>query len=508
MSYEDQLRELGDRRAAAYAMGGEAKLAKRTEDGVLNARSRLDALLDKGSFREVGLLAQSVIKADRDKTPADGKVSGFGKIGGRDVAVVSNDLTVKGASSSATNAKKIAYIKGAATKAGMPIVFLGESSGSRIPDTMGAESMSLGGSDPQQYCRRRETPWVSAVLGPCFGSSTWYTCISDFTVMRKGAVLAVSSARVTSLAIGETVDSEELGGWRLHSEVTGLIDAVADTDEQALEIAQRFLSYMPSHSGETAPVTDWTAPDGEALLDVVPEQRTKTYDVRKVVRLIADEDSVFPIKEKFGKSVFTALARLEGQSVGFVATNPLIRGGAMDPDACRKATAFLVMCDSFNIPVVMLTDTPGFLVGVQGERKAAPAHIMNMMHAVQQMSVPKVSIILRKSYGQAFLNLGGGRNASEIAAWTSADVSFMDPGVGASVVYGIDRKAEPERFAEACDELRKGTSAYDMAAVFGVQDVIDPRDTRAYVLAALKTHTDRRTGGVGRHELANWPTYF
>jgi len=508
MSYEDQFQELSARKQTALAMGGPEKLRKRDAEGVLNARSRLDVLLDDGSFREVGLLAQSAIRADREKTPADGKVSGFGRIGGRDVAVVSNDLTVKGASSSATNARKIAYIKGAATKAGMPMVFLGESSGSRIPDTMGAESMSLGGSDPEQYCRRRETPWVSAVLGPCFGSSTWYTCLSDFTVMRKGAVLAVSSARVTSLAIGEKVDPQELGGWRLHSEVTGLVDAVADTDEDALDLARTFLSYLPSHAGELPPVTDWTAPDGGALLDIVPVERTKTYDIRKVIRLIADEGSVFPVKERFGKAVVTALARLEGRSVGVVATNPLIRGGAMDPDACRKATAFLVMCDSFNIPVVLLTDTPGFLVGVQGERKAAPAHIMNMMHALQMMSVPKIAIILRKSFGQAFLNLGGGRNSNEIAAWTSADVSFMDPGVGASVVHGIDPVEEPERFKQACAELRKDTSAYDMAAVFGVQDVIDPRETRSYLVQALATHTDRRTGGVGRHELANWPTYF
>lgn len=509
MSYDEQLRELDARRQAAREMGGAEKLAKRSEQGLLNARSRLDALLDKDSFREVGLLARSAVKADRDTTPADGKVSGFGRVDGRDVAVVSNDLTVKGASSSATNAKKIAYIKSSATKAGMPIVFLGESSGARIPDTMGAESMSQGGADPQQYCRRRETPWASAVLGPCFGSSTWYSCISDFLVMRKGGILAVSSARVTSLAIGEAVDAEELGGWRLHAETTGLIDAVAETDDEALGLIRRFLSYMPAHAGELPPVqADWTAPDAEALLDLVPDQRAKTYDIRKVIRAIVDEDSYFPLKDRFGKAVVTALARLEGRPVGFLATNPFIRGGAMDPDACRKATNFLVLCDSFHIPVILLVDTPGFLVGVQGERKGAPAHIMNMMHALQLVSVPKVSVILRKSYGQAFLNMGGGKNSDEIAAWTTADVSFMDPGIGVSVVHGLNRKDDPEAFDAACEEFRTGTSAYDMASVFGVQEVIDPRETRAFLTRSIATHTNRRTGGLGRRELANWPTYF
>lgn len=511
MSYEEQLEELARREARARAMGGEEKLARRTEQGMLNARSRLDALLDRDSFREVGLLAQSAIRADRDTTPADGKVSGFGRVEGRDIAVVSNDLTVKGASSSATNAKKIAYIKSTAIRSGMPVVFLGESSGARIPDTMGAESMSQGGADPQQYCRRRETPWASAVLGPCFGSSTWYSCLSDFLVMRKGATLAVSSARVTTLAIGETVDPEELGGWRLHSEVTGLADAVADSDEEALELVRRFLSYLPSHAGEAPPVQsaeEWRAPNGDDILALVPPERARVYDIRKIIRAVADEGSVFPLKERFGKAVVTSLARMEGQSVGFLATNPMIRGGAMDPDACRKASDFLVMCDSFNIPVILLVDTPGFLVGVSGERKAAPAHIMNMMHALQLVSVPKVSVILRKSYGQAFLNMGGGRNSDEIAAWTSAEVSFMDPGVGASVVHGLKRDEDPEAFDAAAAALRKDTSAYDMASVFGVQSVIDPRDTRAFLVAALATHRRRLSNGIGRHEMANWPTYF
>ena len=511
MSFKDQLSELANRQKNALAMGGQEKLAKRTEQGYLDARSRVDFLLDQDSFREVGLLAKSNVKADRDCTPADGKVSGFGRIYGRDIGIVSNDLTVKGASSSDTNAKKISYIKKTATRSGMPLVFLGESSGARIPDSMGAEAMSQAGTDPQQYCRRRETPWASAILGPCFGSSTWYSCISDFLVMRKGAVLAVSSARVTSLAIGETVDSEELGGWRLHADKTGLIDAVADTDGEALALVRKFLSYLPAHSGEAPPVVplkDWTAPDKEKLLELVPVERAKTYDVRKVIRAIADEDTYFPLKERFGKAAVTALGRIEGQSVGLLATNPMIKGGAMDPDACRKATGFLVMCDSFNIPVVLLTDTPGFLVGVEGEKKGAPAHIMNMMHALQLMSMPKISLILRKSYGQAFLNLGGGRNSDEMAVWTSADVSFMDPGIGASVVYGLNPNDNPEAHAEATEKLRTDTSAYDMAAVFGVQNVIDPRESRSYLCNALKTHKNRKTNGVGRHELANWPTYF
>ncbi|MGA0796652.1 MAG: carboxyl transferase domain-containing protein, partial [Quisquiliibacterium sp.] len=183
-TYEEQRAQLDARVSVALAMGGEAKLAQRRASGHLNARERIERLLDTGSFRETGQLAVSVVPADRDSSPADAKITGTGRIEGRHVAVVSNDMTVKGASSSAINMRKIAHLKAAATRNGMPLIFLGESSGSRVPDSLGAEAMAAAGQDPQQYCRRRETPWVSAVLGPCLGSSTWYACISDFVVMR------------------------------------------------------------------------------------------------------------------------------------------------------------------------------------------------------------------------------------------------------------------------------------------------------------------------------------
>jgi acetyl-CoA carboxylase carboxyltransferase component len=317
-TYEAQRTELDARVRTALAMGGEAKLAQRRASGDLNARERIDQLLDAGSFSETGLLAVSVVPADRESSPADGKITGTGRIEGRRVAVVSNDMTVKGASSSAVNMRKISRLKEAATRNGMPLIFLGESSGSRVQDTLGAEAMASGGQDPQQYCRRREIPWVSAVLGPCLGSSTWYTCISDFVVMRKGAFLAVSSARVTSLAIGETVDPETLGGWKLHAEHTGLVDRVVNSDAEALAEIRQFLSYLPSHAGAVSPVlpaSEAVAPDPDKLVELVPAARSKTYDMRKVIAGIVDEGSFFNLKERFGRAAVTGLARLNGQSV-------------------------------------------------------------------------------------------------------------------------------------------------------------------------------------------------
>lgn len=511
MNHDTLKQELAARSGRALAMGGEAKLAARRAAGVLNARERLDRLLDADSFTEIGLLAVSARPEDRDATPADGKIAGFGRIEARRVAVVSNDMTVKGATSSWINARKIAYVKECATRNGMPLIFLGESSGQRMQDAIGAGNMANAGQDPQQYCRRRETPWVSAVLGHCFGSSSWYSCVSDFTVMRKGAVLAVSSPKVTSVAIGEAEDTEELGGWRMHAEVTGLADQVVDSDEQALLAIRRFLGYLPSHAGEAPPraaCTDADRPDPAVPAAIVPVERTRTYDMRKLVAALVDRDSMFALKDRFGRSVVTVLARIEGEPVGIVASNPMFKGGALDADACRKATGFIALCDSFNLPLVLLADTPGFLVGIEGEKRGAPAHIMNMIHALQLASVPKVSVIVRKSFGQAYLNFGGGRNSDQSAAWTTADVSFVDPAVAVSVVHGVTRESDPARFDTLRAEFERDTSAFALAGALGVHEVIAPHDTRRFLVEALACQRRARSGGVGRHEMCTWPTYF
>jgi len=507
MTMEELAREHEERRAKALAMGGETKLAKRREDGVLNARERLDVLLDLGSFTESGLFARSVRPEMKDVSPADGKIAGFGRVDGRRVAVVSNDFTVLGASSSAINGKKIRHMKRAAMQGGMPLVFLGESAGARMPDRMGASGRAMLGQDPEEYLRVRKIPWVSAVLGPCYGSSTWYSCISDFVVMRKGAKMSVASSRVTAVAINKDVDAEELGGWKLHATTTGLIDAVADTDEEALGIVRRFLAYLPSHANEPAPRATPIKPTDAAarILELLPESRHKTYDVRGIIRCIVDGGSDLEVKPRFGRSVCTMLARLDGHSVGILASNPHFKGGAIDVDACRKAISFMVLCDSFNLPLVFLVDQPGFLIGLEGELRGAPGFIMNWMNAISLVTVPKISVVMRKSYGQAYLNMGGGRNSDEVAVWPMADLGFVDPAVGVSILHKIKRADDPARFDELAAELARDSSAWELAALYEAQTVLDPRDTRTYLSNMLNVHTG---SGVGKHLLANWPTSF
>ncbi|MEN3354244.1 MAG: methylmalonyl-CoA decarboxylase subunit alpha, partial [Betaproteobacteria bacterium] len=355
MPFEDLLDELQKRAAEALAMGGAEKLAKRKAEGVLNARERIDYLIDRDSFIESGRYARSLRPEVKHKTPADGKVTGFARIGGREVALVSNDFTVLGASSAVINMKKIKHVKQVAAKRGVPLVLLGESSGARMPDRMGAAGRAIIAQDPTEYQRLRESPWCSALLGQCYGSSTWYSAMSDFVVMRKGAIMAIASPNVTSIAINKPIDPEELGGWKLLTGVSGLADLAVDSDEQALDAIKKFLSYFPSNNMESPPeyaVSEGSDDSCRKMLDIIPESRNKVYDVRKVVQAIADNGSTFELKERYGRSVATVLARLDGRSVGFIANNPLYKGGALDADACQKVTSFMVLCDSFNVPLV------------------------------------------------------------------------------------------------------------------------------------------------------------
>ncbi len=503
-------REFAERVARALAMGGPEKLAKRKAAGVLDARERLDRLVDAGTFIESGRFSTSANPADRDKSPADGKIAGFGRIDGREAALVSNDFTVFGASSGATNGRKIAHMKRVATERGIPLVFLGESSGARMPDHMGSRGMgTLLGNDGTQYRRMREVPWASATLGYSYGSSSWYAVLSDFSVIRKGAVLAVSSSLLASLAIKEEVDPQELGGWRLHAEVTGFADAVAETDEEALELVKRFLSYLPGHHNEAPPVRPVPPGSGANMRDVLrhlPEKRTQVYDVRKIVRDVVDADSFFELKPRFGKVAVTGLARLAGHTVGILANNPLHKGGAMDTEACEKMTSFIVLCDSFNIPLVMFVDTPGFVIGTEAERKRAPGKIMNHMNALSLTTVPKLSVVLRKSYGQAYLNMGGGRNSDEMAAWPTAEISFMDDTFAVRIVHGLE-PGQPG-FDEALARMGKDNEVWDIASVYAVQSVIRPEETRDYLIRMLEVHRLRLTHGVGQHLMRAWPTSY
>jgi acetyl-CoA carboxylase carboxyltransferase component len=506
----EQIEELDRRRRDARAMGGEGKLAKRRERSQLNAEERLAALVDPDSFLEVGLLGRSAFEADAAQTPRDGKITGFGRIDGRDVGVVVNDFTTKGASTSATNSRKIGYVRKTCTEKGMPFLHVGESTGARLPDAMGSKGMgALLGNDISQFRRMRDTPWVAAALDTSFGSSAWMCCCSDFAVMKKGSIMSVSSPRLVSMAIGEKVDLEELGGWRIHAERTGLIDHFVDTDEEALAAMRRFLSYMPSHNGVAPPEmkpTEDASDDQGRIAGILPERRTQVYNMKLIIDVLVDRGSFFELKPRFGKSAVVGLARLGGKVVGIIANNPQVGGGALSAEACRKIVDFTVLCDSFNVPIVRLMDTPGFVVGTDAEKRGAPGHIMNFMNATCLTTVPQVTVICRKAYGRAYVAMGGGAHNSAMVAWPMAEVSFMDPVFATSIVHNLG--PGDEGFEDALAHIQKDLEVWDMARIFSAHDIIKPEETRDFVIRMLDIQRLRRSGGVGEHLMRTWPTSY
>ncbi len=512
MAWDERMKDFRERRERARAMGGVERLARRAAEGRFNARERVDRLLDAGSFLEVGTFNTSDIPGMEASTPADSKIAGFGAIDGRPVAVCSNDFTVLAATSSRVASDKEAEVKATAVRRGLPIVYLSEAGGARMPDIMGAAGIASFGNSTYYGMRRRQVPMVTAVLGQCYGLPTWNACLSDFVVMLTGASMAVSGPRVLELATGEHVSPEELGGVKVHAEETGFADAVADTEDDCLRLVQRFLSYMPSHARQTPPgAAPRESGDMTTIANLVPEARNRAYDMTRVVRRLCDGEDIFEIKPRFGRTIVTALGRVEGRVVGFVANQPMHRAGACDADGCDKAVSFLALCDSFNVPLVFLHDIPGFFVGKEAERKRVAGKIITWMEALALVSVPRISVIVRKTYGQAYFNMGGGGYADLLVAWPTAEMSFMDPETGVNVVHGaelaaLDPGARRARRQALLTEWELNTLPYGAAARHLIDEVIDPAHTRDVIARYLMLWDTG--GGVGRHRLASWPTKF
>jgi len=518
--FEKELEELRRRKEKALQMGGPEKIKRQHDQGKLTARERIARLLDPETFLEVGMLNCSDVPGMEEKTPADSKIAGYGKIDGRTVAVVANDFTVLAATSSRVAGRKEGDVKLTAGRRGFPLVYLGEAGGARMPDIMGAKGLaSIGGGGHDTFLqimsRVRKSPMVTAIMGECYGMPTWMACLSDFVVQVKGSAMGVSGPRVLELAISEQITDEELGGWKVHAEITGNSDRVAENEEDCFDIIREFLSYMPSHCDELPPLKP--VPEGsgtgmDPILELLPEKRNRVYDMNKILGRIVDGGTLFPLKPLFGKSVITSLARMGGEVVGIVASQPFFNAGAMDTNGIDKVISFLVLCDSFNIPLLFFHDTPGFLVGREAERNRVGARVMNYMNALGQITVPKISIIVRKSYGMAFWNMAGSGCATDfLVAWPTAEMSFVAPEIAANVVFAGKLEDSPEQNAQKEQFIQymiNDSAPYPAAGMHYLHDVIDPRDTRSYIIRALQVCRDQRTGGVGQHRLANWPTKF
>lgn len=514
MGINDAIEELERRKGRALEMGGADKIGRHHDRGHLTARERVEKLLDPGGFFEMGMLVHSDIPGMEEKTAADGIIAGFGKIEGRTVVVRSNDATVLAGSGGRNGAKKSRRLFQLALEKGYPIINLGEAGGARIPDIQGSDGLSSMTPGANYGTRARRVPMVATIMGECFGDPAWAAAAADFVIQVKGSCMAVSGPRVLEIAKSEKVSNEELGGWKLHSEVTGQVDRVAENEEDCLRIVKEFLSYLPSNADEPPPVVpDEGDPDlgQEALLEIIPDQSSRVYDMHRIIKTVVDRGEIFPIKPDFDKSVITCLARIEGYSVGIIANNPFYFAGAMGPDGCDKCCSFICLCDSFHIPIIFLHDTPGFLVGKPAEEKRMPGKIINFIEALGFSTVPKISIIIRKSYGMAYSNMcGWNMGADFLFAWPSSDISFMAPEVAANVVYAakIIQAEDPQKARqEAIEEMRLASAPWRAAGQVYLDDVIDPRDTRKTIIRGLELARGKHKG-MSRRLLANWPTTF
>jgi acetyl-CoA carboxylase carboxyltransferase component len=495
-------------------MGGAERVQRLRAEGRLTARDRLDALLDPGTFSEIGTFVRSDRAEDHDATPGDGKIGGHGRIDGQAVTVAADDVTVKKASGAVNAGRKMERIFGRALKAGTPFVYLGEGGGARIPDVMGSEGFVLLPALPHFPKRGRRVPVATVIVGDSYGGPSFYSAFSDLAVQVRGTCMAVTSPRVVEIATGESVTEEELGGVDVHAVTTGQIDVVVDDEAEANAVVRRFLSYLPPNAWtpvERRPVVEPPAPDPE-LAALVPESRRRAYDMRKVVRRLVDDGELLELKPRFGRGLLTMLARIDGHAVGIIASQPIDYGGALGPDACDKATRMICLCDAFDIPLVFLQDTPGFFVGRQIEHDKLLYKGMLLQQASMMASTPKLTVVLRKAFGLAHFALNGAfMDPDFVCAWPQAELSFMDPDVGANVVYkraldafeGEERVAEHARLAAA---ISGNTDPYGAAGALGIDEIIDPAETRMVLAEQLELLAGRKPRPYAERVLATWPT--
>ena len=504
-SSTEELRERAER--IRTDMGGADRIAKLHEAGRWTAREHIDALLDEGSFREIGTFARSIRPEDAPATPGDGKVGGRGTVEGRRVAIVADDQTVKRGSTALVGARKMKRIFEMAVRDGVPLLFVGETGGARVPDIMGGEGFSE--MPPPAYIgrRRRRVPLVTLIVGESFGNSSFVSATSDLTIQVRGTCLAITSPRVLEMATGEDLTMDQLGGPDVHARVTGQVDLVAEDPAHAAQLARRFLSYLPSNADAPVPIHDPVDPPDVDIAALVPENRRRAWDMRKLIGGLCDADSTLELLPEFGRSLITTLGRIEGRPVGVLGSQPMHQAGVLGPDACDKATRFICLCDAFGIPLIFLHDTPGFMVGSDVEHRGLLHKAMMMWQAVSLASVPRLAVIVRKSYGVAdFAMSGVGMDSDFLCAWPSAEVSFMDPETAANILLPADAPDRAQQRARIAAEMAADIGPYGPAGIMRVDEIIEPSTTRAVLAAALGDAAGRTLLPADRRPLSTWPT--
>ncbi len=491
MTWEPEIEELKRRQALARQMGGPERVARQHEAGRLTVRERIERLLDPGSFHETGALAGvATYEAGRlaGFRPAN-FVMGTGRIQGRRVVVGGDDFTVRGGASDGAVGGKQAYSERMARELRLPLIRLVEGTGGggsvRTYEATGRTYVPGNPAWDLIAASLSEIPVVAAALGPVAGLGAARVAAAHFSVMVRGlSQVFIAGPPVVARAFGQDVDKEALGGAHIHARESGVVDNAVDTEEEAFEQIRRFLAYLPQNVWQLPPratPTDDPRRRDEALIGIIPRNRRHAYDVRALLRHVVDRDSLFEIAPAYGPSLVTALARLDGYPVGVLASDPRHAGGALTAAGAEKMTRFIDLCDTFHLPVVNVVDQPGFMIGVAAERAGTVRKGVRALSAVYQATVPWVTVIVRRVFGVAGAGHGNVQGLNLRYAWPSGDWGSLPLEGGIEAAYRRELEAAPDpaaRRREIEQRLEALRSPFRTAEAFGIEEIIDPRETR------------------------------
>ncbi|WP_026676848.1 acyl-CoA carboxylase subunit beta [Fictibacillus gelatini] len=496
MDIYNKISELYDKKREIELGGGDARIDKQHERGKLTARERIDLLLDEGTFVELNPFIEhrcTDFGLKDMKAPGEGVVTGYGKIHGRPVYLFAQDFTVFGGALGEMHAQKIANVMDLAAKNGTPFIGLNDSGGARIQEGV----VSLDGYGHIFYRNSIYSgviPQISVIMGPCAGGAVYSPAITDFVFMvKETSQMFITGPKVIETVTGEKITSEDLGGAKVHSTKSGNAHFMADNEEEVLEEVRRLLSYLPQNNKEK-PVSKACGRENDYcpdLADSVPFDSTKPYDVRNVVEQVVDPHSFMEVHAQFARNIVVGFARIKGEVVGLVCNQPKVMAGGLDIDSSDKASRFIRFCDSFNIPLITFEDVTGFFPGIKQEHGGIIRHGAKILYSYSEATVPKITVILRKAFGGAYVALNSKSIGADLVyAWPNAEIAVMGPQGAANIIFAkeIEQSGNPEetRAAKIEEYRTKFANPYVAASMGMVDDVIDPRETRIKLIQALE----------------------
>lgn len=495
--------ELIKRRETIRLGGGEDKIKKQHEEGKLTTRERIDALVDEGTFFEIDdhiKHRSTYFGLDQKYFPADGIVTGIGKVNGREVAIFSQDFTVQGGSVGEMHALKIAKIQDMAMKMGIPLVGVNDSGGARIQE--GVDSLyGYGEIFYRNTLASGVIPQITIIAGPCAGGAVYSPAITDFVIMvDKTSKMFITGPEVIKAVTGEDVSQESLGGAEIHNSKSGVAHFIAKDDVDAMRIVKKILSYVPSNNMEQPTIEEIEKIEtDESINSLIPPISNKPYDMVDVINKIVDPETFFEVQPKFARSMLTGFARIGGRVVGIVANQPKVLAGVLDIDSSDKAARFIRFLDAFNIPVITFADTPGFLPGTSQEYGGIIRHGAKLLFAYSEASVPKITVITRRDYGGAYIAMGSKHlGADVVLAWPTAEIAVMGAEGAANIIFRneIKNSSDPEKTrAEKIKAYADTFSSPYVAASRGYVDtVILPSETRTRIIRALEILSSKVEG--------------